>query len=484
MPASDDIRQFTCEELQAVAGYFDRLEKLLSLRSDTDEADLREVISDLEKLESLVATSGPEDCLHRFQTFLANDARLDRLSALIAELQYEFNLFEVLGVQEAEHVHSNILAWLLDPRANHSLGSSFLETFLKRTIATAEDQGISTIPYDSLSQIDWSETEIRREWKFIDILILNRKENLVCAIENKINAEEGFDEDGRSQLTRYREILDSEFPPDFGRHCVFLTPRGLPSKNNEEQKFWVPENYSTIHQFLVETLRRIAETAKPDIYWSLKQYESTIRRNIVTETNKIAELAREIYLEHREAIELIYRHKPNYSAVIKQVLKEAVAQQENWLLDVEGSHHVRFQPRDWGKYDIQKTGRGWGKESPLLLFEFDCPDNPIRTKGPALTLGPGADDAVRQRLFEIARQNPKTFNLRQNKLHGGYMFLHDYNRNLLDESDLGVRWSDGTAKTKLMERVDYFAKHEFPLINEAIIECFEDLEAKILGNET
>ena len=480
MPASDDIRQFTCEELQTVAGYFGRLEKRLSARSDTAEAGLDEVISDLEKLESLAAGSGPEDCLHRFQALLVNDARLDSLKALIAEQQSEFALFEVLGVQEAEHVHSNILAWLLDPHSNHSLGSSFLESFLKRTIATAEVQDISTIPYDSLSRIDWTETEVYREWSFIDILVVNRQEKLVCAIENKINAEEGFDEDGRSQLTRYREILDSEFPPDFGRHHVFLSPRGLSSKNNDEQKFWVPENYATIHQILVETLRHAKETTKPDVYWTLKQYESTIRRNIVPETDEIAKLARQIYLEHREAIELIYRHKPNYSAVIKQVLKEAVAQQEGWLLDVEGSHHVRFQPRDWRKYNIQKAGRGWGKDSPLLLFEFDCPDDPIRTKGPALTLGPGADDAVRQRLFEIARQNPKIFNLRQNKLHGGYMFLHDYKRNLLDESDLGVRWSDGTAKTKLIERVDYFAKHEFPPINEAIIGCFKDLEAKVV----
>ena len=51
-----------------------------------------------------------------------------------------------------------------------------------------------------------------REWNYIDILVLNREARFVCAIENKINADEGFDEDGRSQLSRYRETLAREFP--------------------------------------------------------------------------------------------------------------------------------------------------------------------------------------------------------------------------------------------------------------------------------
>ena len=168
-------------------------------------------------------------------------------------------------------------------------------------------------PYHStqLSTIDWSRTEIRREWNHIDILILNRTARIVCAIENKINADEGFDQDGRSQLTRYRQTLASEFP-GFDCHHVFLSPRGIASKTNPEQEHWVPEDYETVHQLVVETLFHIEDTARPDILWSLRQYEKTLRRNIVPETGEIAKLASQIYLEHRDAIELIYQHKPDY----------------------------------------------------------------------------------------------------------------------------------------------------------------------------
>ena len=79
--------------------------------------------------------------------------------------------------------------------------------------------------------------------------------------------------------------------------------------------------------------------------------------------------------------------------------------------------------------------------------------------------------------FETARQNPKVFDLGQTTLSGAYPRLHECRQLLLDESDLGIGWADSTAHTKLTESVERFAKHEFPLINKAIIRCFEEFEA-------
>ena len=68
------------------------------------------------------------------------------------------------------------------------------------------------------------------------------------------------------------------------------------------------------------------------------------------ETGEIAKLANQIYLEHREAIELIYQHKPDYPTHIKRVIKEAIGQQEGWLLDKQDERYVRFRPVDWDKF--------------------------------------------------------------------------------------------------------------------------------------
>lgn len=481
MSASAIKRRLTPDDLHAVASPLDRMKELLLKRNCATRDSLQGAIAELEKLENLMASRsyGAGLQLKAFGDFLEDDPRLGKLKTLVEEQQAGFDLFEVLRIQEAEHVHSNFLAWLLDPRSDDAIGSSFLENFLKRTVAAAKEQDIPAISFDTLSAIDWPRTEIHREWNHIDILVLNRTARLVCAIENKINAEEGIDEYGRSQLTRYRQTLASEFP-DFCYHHVFLSPRGMAPKTDTEQEFWVLEDYETIHQLVVETLRHIEDTAKPDVLWSLRQYEKTLRRNIVPETGEIAKLASQIYLEHREAIELIYQHKPDYPTTIRQVIKEAISQQEGWLLDVEDNRHVRFRPADWDRFESQRNGNGWGEDTPLLLFEVLCPREPLETKGPFLTLGESNDQNsnIRRQLFETARQDPRTFKLVQTSFRGWYMALHDQQQPLLEESDLSAGWADGTTHDKLTATVEDFARNEFPLINEAVIECFEQFEAR------
>ena len=301
-------------------------------RSAQERLDL--MAGDLARLEELLYAVNPINQLSAFRDFLASDARFAKLKRLVADRRRDLDIFDVLHIHGQESVHSYFLAWLLNPQQNHAAGSYFLKSFLCRTITAAQERNIPTAPLDRVHTIDWSETEVRREWRYIDILILNKKAGFVCAIENKVWSDESIGEDGKSQLAWYRETLDKEFPC-FDRHHVFLSPSGMESKDETERKFWVPEDYSAIQQLVVETIRENAAKLSPEVKWFLTQYETTLRRNIVPEDSEIAKLAREIYLEHREAIELINRHKPDYAADIKQILKEAISQQEGWILDHE-----------------------------------------------------------------------------------------------------------------------------------------------------
>ena len=475
------------DRLNRMVTDFAALEELLSV---TDSAGQLRAFRDslngdgrLVKLKSLALARrdellndiSPVDRLHAFRVFLDADERLAKLKCLAAEQSRGLDIFDVLKIHRLESVHSNFLAWLLDPRQSHGIESHFLRNFLSHTVEAAQRQAICTMSPDVIHSTDWSETEVRREWRHIDILILNRKEGFVCAIENKVWADEGFGEDGRSQLAWYRETLESEFP-DFDRHLVFLSPRGMESKSETERKFWVPEDYVTIQQLIMETLRENSARASPEVQWFLAQYEATLRRNIVTESSEVGELARQIYLEHREAIELISRHKPDYSAEIKQILKEAISQQDGWLLDTESGNRVRFRSSRWDRFESMRTGTGWSASHALLLFEFYCPPNPTETEGVVLALGSGTDEAVRQQLYETARQNPRLFKPRHSSLQDGWTMLDEYRRNLLEESDLGARWADGTARAKLMEWVKRYAEGEFPAIDDAIVQCLERFE--------
>ena len=110
------------------------------------------------------------------------------------------------------------------------------------------------------------------------------------------------------------------------------------------------------------------------------------------------------------------------------------------------------------------------------MFEFYCPSDPVATAGPALVLGPGSDEAVRQRLFEAARQEPGKFNLRLASLRDGFTRLHEGNRNLLVDSDLSAKWGDGSTRDKLIAWVKRFAESVFPDINATVVQCVEEFE--------
>ena len=263
---------------------------------------------------------------------------------------------------------------------------------------------------------------------------------------------------------------------------MFLSPSGMESADDTERKYWLPEDYVTIHQLVSECQADFKDRCSGEILTILSQYETTLRRNIVPQTSEIGRLAAEIYLEHREAIELIYQNKPDYRAATKQILKEAIAEQEDWLLCAESTDYVRFRPSEWDRFEAQAEGTSWAPaSSALLLFEFWCPALPTRTEGPGLTLCQGSDQALRKHLIETAVQNPSVFNLRQSSVEGTYTYLHEFRRDLLAEEDLGCRWADGSAKCKLMESVRRFAKDEFPQINEAIINCLESYQQDAAG---
>ena len=475
MPDSSNEQRPGLEALQSSVEACDEQDKPLVSENERTEYRLELLVADLTELEEMLSVVDSLDQLRSFRDFVESDARIAELKGLAADRQGDLDVFDVLQIHHLEFVHSNFLRWLLSPSENHRLGSHFLQGFLSRTVTAARGQGIPAVPATRIDAMDWSETEVLREWRYIDVTIVNRKESFVCAVENKVWSGEGFGDSGVSQLTAYRETLAREFP-DFDSHLVFLSPRGLESRSDVERHFWVTADYVAIQQLVVETLEEKASDINPEVRWFLTQYETTLRRNIVPEDSRIGELARQIYLEHRDVIELINRHKPDYAADVKQILKEAISQQDGWLLDEEGGSYVRFRPSDWDRFESLRTGTGWGQSPSLLLFEFYCPSDPVATAGPALVLGPGSDEVVRQRLFEAARQEPGKFNLRQASLRDGFTHLHEGNRNLLVDSDLGAKWGDGSTRDKLMAWVKRFAEGDFPDINAAVVQCLEEFE--------
>ena len=193
----------------------------------------------------------------------------------------------------------------------------------------------------------------------------------------------------------------------------------------------------------------------------------------------LSQLARKVYLEHREAIDLIWNNGPDWVAEAKPWLREAIAQQSGWLLDSENekTNYIRFRAEAWDRHDAAQTEGGWSLTSNTLLrFGFKFVDyNPYLR----LALSPKneTNDVLRHKLFEAVRQKPRLFKPAVQSLPDDWVYLHE-SEYILDDSDFGVGWDDGTTRAKLEKWIDDFAAHEFPAMNEVIVGCLEEIDAE------
>ena len=450
------------------------LENLIATTSAAQVSVLHNVLPKLQRLEEALVTDQAEQSagLNKFET----DKGLDRLGELIEKQRNEFDALNFVGqlsrlgggraLWGQEEFHSRMLAWLLDPRQGHGLGDRFLNPFLLRA-------GVRPTAHST----DWSATKVVREWGNavdgqpgrLDILIVNEAQRFLCAIENKV-----FSNEHSEQLTRYRKALELSHPT-FAKYHLFLTRVGDIPFREEEREYWTPLTYSMIHDIVRQIVEDNDNSPNEDVRAFLRQYATTVRINLMPETN-IPKLARRIYLEHREAIEQINANEPDWVSEAKLWLEEAVARQSQWKLAIEDPNCIRFRSADWDQYEATQTGTGWAPRSgALLLFEFQFDDGFPWLQ---LALSP-VDEAyypLRKKLFEAIWQHPKLFKPKSTSLSQGWMILHEQADFILDEADYGIGWDDGATRAKVEEWVAYFAANDFPAMNEVIVNCLREYE--------
>ena len=434
-------------------------------------SSLHDACSELERLEAVLAAERGEQ-LTVFNK-LEVDERLKRLEDISETQRSEFDVLDFVGQMRfgsgrdlwgQEEFHSNVLAWLLDPGESHGLGDCFLRSFLTRA---------------SVPSADWSGTVVTREWGNVvdgrpgslDILVLNEAEKILCAIENKV-----FSSEHSQQLTRYRIALERSYPA-FMRNHVFLTRWATRPFQEEERGYWESVPYSAVFETVQQIVENDNLATNDGVRAFLRQYATTLRRNLMSETS-IPQLARRIYLEHREAMDKIIANKPDWVGEAKQWLKEAIELQQEWKLDAESQAFVRFRAKDWDQYEAMRTGTGWAPQSSaLLLFQFRF-DGRVPWLDLGLSPGNATNNGLREKLFEAVRQHPKLFSPRTTSLPDGWAILHYEEDYILDNSDYGVGWDDGTTRAKLEKWVEDFAASKFPGINEVIVHCLREHEAE------
>lgn len=251
------------------------------------------------------------------RNYMSKDEQMNKLcdlwmSCALDELEKrieKFNIFTALKLDNTEIRHSNFLAWLMNPRESHNIGDYFLKVFLELSMKDyIQDNRIEINPVDILGARYW-DCEIRREYKNIDILIINPDNKFLCVLENKIWSGE-HDE----QLERYAQIVNKEFA-GYKKLYLFLTPastteplleRKCKIDSQEICTYYIQIGYDKVLKALEKTLQHRSSIMANGVQIFIEHYKKMVERNIMGQIDKdVLNSCRKIYREHKEAIDLI-----------------------------------------------------------------------------------------------------------------------------------------------------------------------------------
>lgn len=317
-------------------------------------------------------------CLERF--VVEND---DLLS--LEEQIGRFNIFDALSIARTEIRHSNFLAWILTPGESHGQGDLFLKAILMDILRKARQQDITPpVSPVELDGADLQGLEIRREWHNIDILVTCDEPRFVIAVENKIDSGEHS-----NQLQRYEATVAHAFP-DSKTLFVFLTPEGDEATDED----WVTYSYADVHQVFSRTRKANAGAIGGDVAVFLEQYLSLIGNRFM-ENVELDKLCRQIYANHRRALDLIWeRVGTSASGLVGRIESWIKERPDQWLHVTTKQKEVEFIPATWTKMlppvgkrktfepDHWVTVRLRAGSTKVRLFVMVCPttDGSVRKR--------------------------------------------------------------------------------------------------------
>lgn len=259
------------------------------------------------------------------------------------------NIFEILRVSRTEIRHSNMLAWLFNPRETHGLEASFLNSFISKAIIAK--QRFSQEEEFGLLLHDFNECNVYREWCNTDILI--ESEPYVICIENKVGSGEHS-----NQLKRYRDSIMSEYPSDDGWKpiTIYLSPHGECASDDT----WIECGYTDVVEALKSAVS--ANNLNPTADFIIAQYIDLVERHIVGDTD-FDNLCKRIYERHRRALDILFEHRPDFVADVSDVVAKWCEQQS------DNSEGLIFDPKYSTKTYIRVHSENLNRAFPALECE-------------------------------------------------------------------------------------------------------------------
>lgn len=242
-----------------------------------------------------------------------------------------------------EGVHSDLLAWLLDPHGWHGLGEAFAHRFLGDALAAA---GYALAGDFTITRV---RTEVSTGQGPIDVLVelTSGARQLLVGIENKVDSPVGG-----GQLCRYaRGLVEGAR----GRNVVLLllAPTLLDETVDVPDCCFGTVTYRTVISALEAAL---ADTTAGGAGTELaRHYLEILRTNIVPESEpEIDKILNELYAENKAAWKEIRRRLPSERDENHWALANAICQRLDvgsvvqWRFAAQAGRYVRVFMPHWG----------------------------------------------------------------------------------------------------------------------------------------
>ena len=191
---------------------------------------------------------------------------------------------------------------------------------------------------------------------------------------------------------------------------------------------------------------------------------------------EIQELCTRIYRKHQLALDLIYEHRPDMQAEIRDALLEMIkADPTEFTLDVSNKTWIRFRPVSWDRPELQRGDKRRIKTSMMVLFSFwnSTPQKP-NMLGLRLALGKG-DESVRRQIWEAAGRAGSPFTVGPEAALPTDDWTDLFWKDILNTAEW-EEYEDSldyeSLRSRLQEAWSAFKSNELPRIKEVIEQAF------------
>jgi hypothetical protein len=276
----------------------------------------------------------------------------------------QFNIFRVLGIQDAEIRHSNMLAWLFTPGESHGLEDRFLKQYLMLVSLYSENNSTSLDPVE-IDTAKIESCEVLRERFNIDLLIdiKTDHENWLFIIENKVNSKQG-----KGQLKSYRKALvEKPRAKKYENHrhfFIFLTKDGEEPNDNA----FSMSTYEHVYKALKIAFEERKEAIGIEPATLIQNYQKLLEQKFMS-SSQIQLLVQRIYKTHKSAIDTIIENLPAPRDKLSEFLQNRINEHSNYVLLPSSKSSVRFLPNEWNTA-ANRAGRAWGDGSAYLTFQL------------------------------------------------------------------------------------------------------------------